>query len=193
MRARRDMPPGLWGCGRNAGQQRRRAAPGRTLPPKLNTQAGHAGSNGYTADLCCRGRNAGKAVGTHCRGFIKSWAGFARPERRAAEMTHSPRMHTSPKVNTQAVHVASEWACHMSCGSPSGTPSSRDDAQPPDAHFPEGEHAGGTCGFRMGMPHELREPGRNTGHQRIHAAPGRTLPPKLNSRRWDTRIRGHTT
>ena len=90
-----------------------------TAPEGEDTQAEHAEPPEYAADLCCRGRNAGKSSGTHCRGFIKSWTGFARPERRKSRGDVRP-----------VVRKIMDWLRL------SGMPDSREDMQPSDAHCP---------------------------------------------------------
>lgn len=169
LRIRRDTPPVLWGRGRNAGKSAETCGRGfkkswaglarpecrtadktcsprtRTSPGSEDTQAVHAGPPGYAVDLCCRGRNAGKSARTHCRGFIKSWTGFARPERwkisgdvrpgfhktmgwlarpecRTAEKTCSPRMHTAPEGEHADGTCGTAGICRMGCGDADGTP-----------------------------------------------------------------------
>ena len=130
-----------------------------TAPEGEDTQAEHAEPPEYAADLCCRGRNAGKSSGTHCRGFIKSWTGFARPERRTAEKTRSPRKHTAPEGEHAGGTCGFAGIRRRYCGDADGMPEnqrrraagvsknhglarlsvmpdSREDVRPPDAHCP---------------------------------------------------------
>ena len=81
---------------RNAGQQRRHAAPGRTLPPKVNTRRRYMRDRMDILPICFAAGGMPEKQGEHTAGVHKIMGWLARPECRAAEKTCSPRTHLAP-------------------------------------------------------------------------------------------------